>query len=114
MAATVNMLRRKSSDLITVTVPDPSANPKVFGPGKKSNEPMTSCGDERSTRKPITKHPHQAKRRDAFNEINAANTPAKHGEVPPMEKTGINAASSGSTMTSANTNMLHLKASPTR
>ncbi len=42
MAATVNMLRRKSSDLITVTVPDPSANPKVFGPGKNSSEPMTN------------------------------------------------------------------------
>jgi hypothetical protein len=108
MADTVSMLRRRSSARTTVTDADPSANPNVLGPGKNKSEPAINCGDERSINNPITKHPHHAQRRDAFNETKAANTPAKLGDAPAIENTGMNAASMGNTIATAKKNTLHL------
>jgi hypothetical protein len=102
------MLRRRSSARTTVTDADPSANPNVLGPGKNKSEPAINCGDERSINNPITKHPHHAQRRDAFNETKAANTPAKLGDAPAIENTGMNAASMGNTIATAKKNTLHL------
>jgi hypothetical protein len=60
----------------------------------------------------MTKQPHHAARRDAFSDTNAANTPAKLGDAPAIENTGMNAASMGNTIATARKNMLHLMQNP--